>query len=63
MAAGRAVTAPEVPAVLLLYMPDWRLVLVLKLGMPEGISDALVLRATPDTREVCGTLSTSLDLH
>lgn len=58
VAAGRAVTAPDVAACLLAYVPPCLLVLVLKLGMCE-ISDARLLPATPDTREVCGTLSTT----
>lgn len=56
VAAGRAVTAPDVVVGLLAYMPPCLLVLVPKLGMWE-ISDARLLVAIPDTREVCGTLS------
>jgi hypothetical protein len=67
VAAGRAVTAPE--ACLLPYTPPCRLVvLLLKDGIwLNWLPASLVLAgraATPDTRDVCGTLdSTSLDLQ
>jgi hypothetical protein len=57
VAAGRAVTAPDV-CLLPPYTPPCLLVAVLKEGMCE-ISDILLVLATPDTREVCGTLSTT----
>lgn len=63
VAAGRAVTDPDVPDALPPYTPPCLLVLLLlKLGICDT-SETLLFLATPATREVCGALSASLGLH